>query len=154
MAFHFPLEAVLRYRRSIERQQEMRLQQANQKLAATEQRLMELFHTLAKMAGAQIEQLQSGTTAAEMHFSLLCRAAILRQRSELETQKVREQTLCRECVHALRQARQLREAAENLRHQQLAIYQQEGRRREQGQLDDLFLLRRDAASDGPDLPGS
>jgi flagellar export protein FliJ len=154
MAFHFPLEAVLRYRRSIERQQELRLQRANQKLAATEQQLLELFHALGKMAHTQMEQLQSGTTAAEMHFSLLCRAAILRQRSELETQRIREQSLCRECVEALCQARQLREAAENLRQQQFAIYQQEGRRREQRQLDDLFLIRRNVASDGPDLPGS
>ena len=154
MAFHFPIEAVLRYRRSIERQQELRLQQANQKLAATEQQLLELLHSLTKMAHAQAEQLQSGTTAAEMHFSLLSRGIILRQRSELETQKIREQAVCRECVQALRQARRLREAVENLRGQQFAAYQQEGRRREQRQLDDLFLLRRNLISEGTDLPGS
>ncbi|HEY1799363.1 MAG TPA: hypothetical protein VGG46_00395 [Terriglobales bacterium] len=154
MAFHFPLEAVLRYRRSIERQQELHVQQANQKLAATEQQLLALFHALEKMAYTQIEQLQSGTTAAEMQFSLLCRTAILRHRSELEAQKVREQTACRECVQALRQAHQLREAVENLRQQQLAVYQQGTRRAGQHQLDDLFLLRRNIASDGPDLPGS
>jgi flagellar export protein FliJ len=154
MAFHFPLEAVMRYRCSIERQQELRLQQANQKLAATEQQLLELFHALGKMAHAQVEQLQSGTTAAEMQFSLFCRGTILRRQSELETQKIREQAICRECVQALLQARQLRRAVENLREQQFAAYQQEGHRREQRSLDDLFLLRRNSAAKGTDLPGS
>ena len=154
MAFHFPLEAVLRYRRSIERQHELRLQQANQKLALTEQRLLELLHALGNMAHAQIEQLQSGTTAAQMQFSLLGRAALLCRQSELEVQKKHEQTICRECIQALRHERQLREAVENLRHQRLAAYEQECSRSEQRQLDDLFLLRREIAPGDLDLPGS
>jgi flagellar export protein FliJ len=146
MPFHFPLEPLLRYRRSTEHQQELRLQLANQRVTAIERPIAEIGQSLQRMLLTEARQLQSGWSAAEMQFHIFCRSTLLRQRGELENQLAREQMHCRECVAELRRARQLREAVESLRNEQLNIYQQEAARRDQRDFDDLFLLRRNFQS--------
>jgi flagellar export protein FliJ len=142
MAFEFPLESVLNFRRSVEHQQQLRLR-------AAQERLEQVRHWIARMdshqdalRAAQSHQLGAGTTFAELHFSVQCESQLLGQRRELERQLAALQQLHEQLRQAFQKARRERETLEDLRQQQLLIYKKETARREQRRVDDLFLMRR------------
>lgn len=142
MPFRFPLESVLHYRRSVEHQQEMLLRLANQHVARMRHLLEQIDRRIADGRGRQSVQLGPGMTAAELHFSLACEAALERQReltaqdlAHLEALRARQQSV-------FRQARRERETFESLREREREQYERRASRREQRELDDLFLLRR------------
>jgi flagellar export protein FliJ len=143
MAFHFSLMALLRYRRSLEHQQETLLQKAAQSLAAAQQRLQEADRVLAAMASEDVGKLQAGVTIAELQFDLLCRSLAAGRRQELERQRLLQQEKHAQCLHSFQQARKQREAVDALRQHQFELYRQQEVRREQRRLDDMFLLRRE-----------
>jgi flagellar export protein FliJ len=143
MAFHFALAAVLHFRQSVEHQQEMRLRAANQRVARVRHLIEQMEAHRQELRLLQSKELSAGITAAELRFELQCEGELVRHRRELEQQlagleKARDQQ--REIFH---QARRARETLESLRDQQLRLYQKELLRREQRNLDDLFLMRRE-----------
>jgi len=93
------------------------------------------------MRTRQSQELNAGTTAAELRFALLCDAALHNERREIERQILRLEALRDKQQAVYRQARRERETFESLRNRQLAEYHRSRARREQRQLDDLFLLR-------------
>ncbi len=143
MAFHFPLQAVLHLRQSIEHQQELRLRTANQQVARVQHLIEQMDLRRQELRSTQTGELKSGTTAAELRFELLCEAELLRHKRELEQQLVRLQQLREQQREILQQARRARETLESVRDRQLSVYRKEVLRREQRSLDDLFLLRRE-----------
>jgi flagellar export protein FliJ len=142
MAFQFPLQAVFHLRQSIEHQQELRLRAANQQVAKVRHRLDQIDERIRQIHIREAEHLVSGTTAAEMRFALGSEAALRQLRQDAEAELLRWQNLRDQQQKIFQQARRERETFENLRDQQLREYQRDAARREQKQLDDLFLLRR------------
>jgi flagellar export protein FliJ len=142
MAFHFPLQAVLHYRESLEHQQELRLRAANQQVARVRRVLEQHCARLQELRASQGQELLAGTTAAELRFATLCESAFQQQRQELERELQRLQTLRDEQQKLFVLARRQRETLAGLRDNQLRDYERRASRREQRQLDDAFLLRR------------
>lgn len=143
MGFHFPLQAVLHFRQSIERQQELRLRAANHQVGQVQHLIEAMDAHRQERYSAQIKELSAGITAAELQFGLLGDAALLRHRRELAQQLARLEQLRDQQREIFRQARRARETLEAVRDQQLRLYQKEAARREQRSLDDLFLMRRE-----------
>jgi len=141
MAFHFPLQAVFHFRRSVEHQQELRLRTANQQVARA-RRVVEQFDERIRQAQLrQASELGAGTTSAEIFFALTGEAALHQQRQAAERDLLRWQNLRDQQQKIFQQARRERETFESLRDHQLDDYERAAARREQRQLDDLFLLR-------------
>jgi flagellar export protein FliJ len=141
MAFHFPLHAVLHIRQSIEHQQELRLRAANQRVARVRGLIEHLEGSRQELHSTQSAELSAGTTAAELRFELQCDAELLRHRRELEHQLAGLQQVRDQQREIFQQARRARETLECVRDQKLRLYEKEALRREQRNLDDLFLLR-------------
>jgi flagellar protein FliJ len=142
MPFRFPLEAVLHFRRSVEHQQELRLRAANQHVMRVRHLLEQIERRLQESANMRSAQLRSGTSAAELQFSLVCEDAMGAQVPELQRELARLRKLRDQQQRVYRQVRREREILESLRQRQLEEYERATARREQRQLDDLFLMRR------------
>ena len=93
--------------------------------------------------GDALERLAAGLSAAELHFYLHCREALLKRRRALENDVVEARAARDIRAASFRQARQQREVIETLRKRQFELYRQLEARRHQRQVDDLFLLRRE-----------
>jgi flagellar export protein FliJ len=143
MPFHFSLQAVLHFREGLEHQQELRLRAANQQVARVRHLIEQMDVRSQEIYSRQQAELGSGITAAELRFGLLCEAELLRHRRELEGELVRLQQLREKQREIYQQARRARQTLEALRDSQLAFYRKEAARREQRNLDDLFLMRRE-----------
>jgi flagellar export protein FliJ len=141
MSFHFPLEAVLHFRKSVEHQQELRLRAANQYVTRVRHLIEQVEHRLKEAGNLRSRQLSSGTTAAELQFSLISESALSAQLPDLQRELVRLRTLRDQQQRIYQQARREREILESLRDRQLREYERNAARREQRQIDDLFLMR-------------
>jgi flagellar export protein FliJ len=142
MPFHFALQAVLHFRRSIEHQQELRLRSAQQQVMRVQHLIEQMDARRQELYSEQSKQLGAGVTAAELRFELQCDAELLRHRAELAAQLVRLQHQREEQRKVFQLARRGRETLESVRDRQLELYEQKAARREQQRQDDLFLLRR------------
>lgn len=142
MRFRFPLEAVLRLRQSIEHQQEVRLRAANQQVARVRHAMEVLDRALLDNQQLVSRSLSSGTTSAELLFSLQSETSLLGQRQHLEHEHARLAKLRDQQTEILQRARRERDMIESLRNQQLREHKRDAARAEQRRLDDLFLLRR------------
>ncbi len=143
MPFHFPLQALLHFRQSLEHQQELRLRAANQQVARVQHLVEQIDARRQELHAAQSVALSAGTSSAEMRFGLQCEAELVRQRRELQQELLRQQQLRDRQREIFQQARRTRETLEGVRDQQARLYKKEAARREQRNLDDLFLLRKE-----------
>lgn len=143
MPFHFSLHTVLHLRSSIEHQQELRLRSANQRVARVRHMIDHLEGSRRQLYSAQAKELNAGISAAELRFALQCDAELLRHRRELEQQLAALEKGRDQQREILQQARRARETLESVRDRQLIAYTKESLRREQRNLDDLFLMRRE-----------
>jgi flagellar export protein FliJ len=141
MTFHFSLEAVLHFRKSLERQQELRLRAANQLVARTRRLIEQIEGRIRTAHSQQSQQLGAGITAAELRFAFECETLFDEQRQIMQRELVRLETLRDQQQRIFQQARRERETFESLREHEYRIYVREAARREQRQQDDLFLLR-------------
>jgi flagellar export protein FliJ len=142
MAFRFPLEALLRLRQGLERQQELRLQEANLRVARLRQQIDEVQSEMENIDIRQRAQRESGISAAELQFDLLCRSVLMAHQHALEKLLAEAEAHRRSRSEDFQKARRQREVMDVLRRDRLADYQQEESRQDQRRLDDLFLLRR------------
>ena len=142
MPYHFPLQAVLHFRQSLEHQRELRLRAANQQVARVKRVLDQHGARVQEHHANQRRDLLAGTTAAELRFAAMCESSLLHQRQELERDLQRLQNLRDEQQRLFVNARRQRETLAGLRDHQHREYQRRAARREQRQLDDAFLLRR------------
>lgn len=142
MAFRFSLEAVLAYRKNLERQQELRLQAAHQEANRILQKIAELDRATEQLMESQSQELQRGTTSAELLFFLAGHAALQRRRQGLLQELANAQKRLALMQQEFVEARRSREVLERLRGRARAEYQIQNSRHEQREMDDLFLLRR------------
>jgi len=142
MPFRTSLDALLRVRRGLERQQELLLQAATGRVASLQQELMTIQTQIEDDAARELQQMQSGLTAAELHFDLLCRSALRARHQQVESRFMQAWAQRNTQAQSFRVARQQREILETLREQQLAAYRRQSDRQDQRRLDDAFLLRR------------
>jgi flagellar export protein FliJ len=144
MAFHFSLRALLRLRESLERSELQRLRICAAQVAHVR---MEIETLDAQIEAAQreiLEQTAAGISGAELHMAAMSDALRREKRMSLAT-KLDELELARKKQQVrYAEARQRREILSNLRERQHSAYQLDQSRREQQQVDELFLIRRGA----------
>jgi flagellar export protein FliJ len=143
MPFHFPLETVLRFRRSLERQKELRLLEALRQVMAVKQGIEAVDRCAADILEDQHREMARAVPAAQLHFDRLRFSILKERRLELGKVLAQREEVFAHCQKEFFDDHRARESVEVLRQHQLQIYQQEERRREQRRLDDLFLLRRE-----------
>jgi flagellar export protein FliJ len=148
MAFHFPLETLLRLRHSLERKERMTLEDLARRIAAVKLAIAELEKERRAALALQTTGLTSGLAASEMHFAQACEASRESKHRRLTDHLVELEKLYRRQQSIFLEARQKREILENLRDRQEAEYRREVDRKEQQGVDDLFLMRA-----GRDWPG-
>jgi flagellar export protein FliJ len=142
MAFRFPLEVLLRVRQGLERQQELRLQEANHAVAILRQQIENAHNEAKNIVAQRRPQFESGISAAELQFDVLCRLALAERQQSLEKQLVAAEALRHTRSREFLEARRQREVIDTLRQHQLKEYEIQETRLDQRRLDDLFLLRR------------
>jgi len=142
MPFHYALSALLRLRESLEKSELQRLQSIAAQLAQVRAEIASLDAEIEATRRQVAERASAGITGAELHAEAVgefaraqFRAALVKKRDELEIERQEQQARYKE-------ARQRREILSNLRERQFSAYQREQERREQQQIDELFLIRR------------
>jgi flagellar export protein FliJ len=139
MPFRFPLDPLLRVRQGQERQRELLLQEANFRVSALRQQIEDTHRGIEAIRACR--QMQLTASASELHFDELCRSVLLDQARQLAKELAEAELLQQSRLADFQRARQRREVVETLRHQQAEIYHQEEARRQQRQLDELFLVQ-------------
>jgi len=142
MAFRFVLAPLLRLRQSIERQRALALQEANLKVSRAQETLAQLERFLAGSAQSDSAALAAGRTAAELQFASVFRENLHRFRQELQSDVRKLELLRQQAAGEYHQAYREREVLETLRARQRRAYQQEQLRRQQQELDAVYLLQR------------
>ena len=143
MAFRFSLETFLRFRRSVERQQELKLLHAVQEVVALTEDIEIVERSISAIRESEYQELGPVVRAAQLHFDAL-RCSVLRERrQELENSLAQRQQVRARCQAEFQAAHRDRQAVEILREEQLQRYLREETRQEQKRLDDMFLLRRE-----------
>ena len=143
MPFRFPLETLLRFRRSVERQHELLLQEANLHVNLVQHRIEQVHHSMIDLAAREIMELEKGMGAAELHFDAACRSILLQHEHELRKELKAVEERRDACLQGYRHAHQERDVIDTLRDHHLEAYRREESRREQRGLDEMFLLRRE-----------
>lgn len=141
MAFHFALEAILRLRRGHERMERLKLEAIASEKAQARRQLDDLTEEFFESRRLFQQQAGIDRFGSELQFedrrSEIVTAA--RRALKLRIEQLEGRRLTQLDVYT--KARQAREMLENLRHKKFQIYRQTLSRREQQELDDLFLLR-------------
>jgi flagellar export protein FliJ len=143
MAFRFSLEAVLRYRRSLEDGEKMRLQTLLVRRTALQAELQRARDAYLQLQTTLNQELQRAPVAAiEIQFSMACRRGMEGRELLLQSQLQQLQTEISQQTARYRQEQRKREVLESLREAQLGDYRLNQQRRQQAVLDELYLLRR------------
>jgi flagellar export protein FliJ len=143
MAFQFSLETLLRVRRSIERQQELKLLCAVRQVVSTVQEIEMADRAIAAVWASEQQELETEMRAAQLHFDAAWRVVLYERRKGLEKVLAEREALRAQCQKEFQAAHREREAVEVLREEQRERYRGDEERREQAQMDDLFLIRRE-----------
>lgn len=143
MPFHFPLEAVLRYRQSLADREQLRLESLLSTRTALLHELEQVRETCLKLKrAAQSSLAHSPTAAVELQFSMTRVGAVARHEEKVRLRLLKLQNEIAEQTARYRRERQKREVLESLRASQLEDYRTKQQRRQQAALDELHLLRR------------
>jgi len=142
MAFRFPLAAVLQIRESLERKEQMLLEQCYRRLYLLQTRLSQVDQALEGWQHGYEAKLEAGTTALELHLQIDERQRTQLQRNEVLEQIVAAQQALTRQMQTYRTVRQQREIVAQLRKNSLAEYRRREQLQEQKLRDDLFLVRR------------
>jgi flagellar export protein FliJ len=141
MAFRYPLESVLRLRRSLEHQEEQRLFA----LAAIVARLRAMLDALQQADVAQrraaLDEMEQFSSGAQWQFRAVCDAASLRAIHRVKAQLQDAERQRFEQLKVYQEARQRREIFESLRERQQELYKLNLARRQQQRTDEAFLFR-------------
>ena len=142
MAYHFSLESVLRVRRGQERSARLKLEAIVSEQSAARAKLEQITETGLVLKRRFQDELKNILKGSELQFEVtresnleLSRTRIRSRFVDLEQQRLAQVRICLD-------ARRNREVLESVRLQKLERYRIESLRREQQDLDDLFLMRR------------
>lgn len=139
MTFRFPLQSYLGVREAYEQQERLRLAKWIQRIHQVRQQMDALDREKATVQQNLARELKEGLVGAEIQFELAREAAIAQHHAAL-THKLSEFERERQTQELVfQQARRDRKILGNLRNRLLSQYHQEEKRREQRQMDDLYL---------------
>jgi flagellar export protein FliJ len=141
MALRSGLETIQKLRRSEERQQELLLQEINQRIRSLQQKIQEIKAQLSQGRDQELRKLEGRMPAAELHFDELCRSILTAHGRVLEAKLTIELAQRDVRMRDLLRARQARETVETLVHHQQESHRREQLRREQQLVDEMFLLQ-------------
>jgi flagellar export protein FliJ len=147
MPYHFPLEAVLRLRRSQERMERLKLEAILSEHARTSAFLDQVTEQFFE-SRRRFQTDMGGTVAgSELQFEAVRAAEVSAMRLSLRGRLVELDRHRSAQLQLYLKARQRREILENLRHRKLIVYRVEQSRHEQQELEDLFLMRSEHLTD-------
>jgi flagellar export protein FliJ len=141
MAFHFPLQPVLRLRQSLEERERLRLAMIINCINQIDQQCEALDQDKMQTGGRISDHLQAGMAAVELRLERAriislnqTKKALLQQKAKLEQQRNAQEA-------TLREAQRERKTLEDLREHKLELYRRDWERHEQQRFDDLFGQR-------------
>jgi flagellar export protein FliJ len=142
MAFRYPLQSVLRLRRSLEQQAEQRLFVIAGQVLRLRAEIEE--HNLGEMERkrAGLELMAAGSFGAILRYAVFCEAASEAKRVALQVQLAAAERQRLEQLSRYHEARQKREILESVRERQKLTYDLTNARRDQQSADETFLLRK------------
>jgi len=149
MAFRFSLSALLRLRSTLERMQENRLtclRQEARLLETSIEQTISARHNIKISATPSLVAPSSSPpaeypTGADFQFVRFQQEQLAWREQQLQLQLDEKRLQIHVQALAFAQARRQRQVLESLRDRELALYEEEERRRDQRQLDDTFLLQ-------------
>lgn len=141
MAFRFSLEVVLRIRASQERRERLKLEAVLSEKSRLRARLQNLTSEIMESRLRFLNDLAASMSGAELQMESRRQAGVAALRERLVQQIKELEKLSAAQMRVYVQARQRREAMESLRQSKFSEFQIEQSRREQQDLDDLFLTR-------------
>ena len=141
MAFRYPLQSVLRLRRSLERQEEQRLFTIAAVVARLRAEIEQLERSRLEARRTASQEMMAGSWGAIVHFAVACDAVAAEAQRRLQAQLTEAERQRLEQLRVYQNARQKREIFEGLRERQEAIHDREVAHREQETADDTFLTR-------------
>jgi flagellar export protein FliJ len=148
MTFRFSLETILRLRRSLEHREEQLLAAMENRVQSVATEIAAIDAQLSSRDRDREQGLRSGVSGAQLHFELDCRRALESRRGEIAAiLRLLEQARDRQ-RSAFLESRQRRQALEHLRERALREFRTDEDRRQQRQLDDLYLMRREFSKRG------
>ena len=141
MSFNFPLEAILRLKRGQERVERTKLEALSSVLAQAKSRLDFIDRDFLETRRNFRQRMSEETYGSELQFEELKSGHVEANRRALESRISELEQARLKQVDAFAKSRRSRETIENLRDEEFHTYRQMMSRREQQQLDDLFLMR-------------
>lgn len=142
MAFHFTLKAVLRLREALERAELDKLRTIATQVIQLRTEIELLDREADDERRKTLSAATHGITGAELRFAALCESVYRQKRSRLIEDLDKLELERQKCLNRYAEVRQQREILSNLRARKQAEYDLEQSRKEQQQLDELFLMRR------------
>ena len=142
MSFRYSLQAILRLRQSLERQEEQRLFIAVGVVARLRNDLELLEEQRFEEKRRAFDEMASGSSGAILQFIAICDEAYAGKKRSLELQLEQAEKKRLEQLEKYKKVRQDREILEGLRDRQEEAYNLEFARREQQAADEAFLTRR------------
>jgi len=143
MAFRFSLDAILRLRRSQQKQQEIFLERASDRVNLLTRELRMIAGEFARASNPG--KFTVDVRGAELHFNQSRRQVLESRRWQMEQLLVKAREEQSAMAAELRKMWQAREVVETLRNREQQAFTLEQEHREQRTHDDLFLLRKNAA---------
>jgi flagellar export protein FliJ len=141
MAFRFTLAAVLKYRRNLEQREYLALGKVHQEIAQVEAQLSQCEEWLSETTNLRAAETTRGIASVHLQNAYERERGLEMQRDEVLVKRQDLRVKRVQCLKAYELARQKREILEDLRNQQLQAYVLDHARREQQQIDDIFLSR-------------
>jgi len=142
MSFRYSLQAILRLRQSLERQEEQRLFIAVGVVARLRNDLELLEEQRFEEKRRAFDEMASGSSGAILQFIAICDKAYAGKKRSLELQLEQAEKKRLEQLEKYKKVRQDREILEGLRDRQEEAYNLEFARREQQAADEAFLTRK------------
>jgi len=152
MSFRFRLESLLHLKRSVERQQELLLASANQRVAVLQARVESIGAIRLELQASISRVVLDGGSSSDLHFHEE-QLSVLARYEQLTLQNLQAAITARvrQC-EALAEARRQRQIPETLRTNQLLAYRDQQKRRDQRDADELYLQSRHSARPHRTLP--
>ncbi len=147
MAFRYPLQSLLRLRRSLERQEELRLFAIAALVARLRAEIEQFRLDDLEARRASLLETAGVSSGASLQYAAFCAAAYdnARKKLELQLEEAERKRLIQ--MRAYQASRQKSEILQGMRDRQEAAYQLELARHEQQAADEAFLMRAHLLSD-------
>jgi len=147
MAFHFPLQAILRLRRGLERMERLKLEAIASELARAKRELEIMTEQFIDSRRKFQKRLVQETYASELIFEVARADRVAAAQRGLKIRIAELEQMRLKQVQIYMKAQQSREVLESLHDKKFEIYRKEMIRLEQQGLDDLFVMRKSLLRD-------